>query len=93
MKASAVLSALILVGACGGDVGSRGRQLADELGAAFPDRITGAIFDTDDDIVFVDVAPMSPLAELNFLCDEIRPMLPAGIEAATDRWFPEDCPS
>jgi hypothetical protein len=87
---------LVSVAACGVSQ-ARGDQLASQLEAAFPDRITGVGYDTDDTVLFIDVVPMDAEVERRFLCEEINAWIKAyagSVTASTSYgwWLSEDCP-
>jgi hypothetical protein len=86
---------LISVAACGISR-ERGDQLATQLEAAFPDRITGVGYDTDDTVLFIDNVAMDPEVEKRFLCDEIGPWVEThggNVTASTSYgWWLSDCP-
>jgi hypothetical protein len=87
---------IVSVAACGVSQ-QRGDQLAGQLEAAFPDRITSVDYDTDDTVLFVEVVAMDPQVELRFLCDEINAWITArdgNVTASTSYgwWLSEDCP-
>jgi hypothetical protein len=96
MKVVVALAALLVIAACIDGIVSRGRDLANDLPDAFPDRITAVSFDTDDNILFIDVVPMDPEVEKRFLCEEIKPKVDASdirIDASTSYgWELRDCP-
>lgn len=95
MKVALALAMLLIVGACSDGIASRGRGLAADLPVAYPDRITAVSFDTDDNILHIDVVPMDPEVEKSFLCDEIKPRVDASdvrIDASTSYgWQLLDC--
>jgi len=96
-----LLLALAGLGACSQGAQARGDRLTVDLKAAYPDQIAAVGFEfappLDPPMLFIDLDPsMSPEAQRQFLCDEIKPRVEAaggGIDATvTHGWYmSEEC--